>query len=379
MSTYVTIDLRDRNNAVKLFSYPNAGHDDQSLEQTIEHYFGDSLTREGLGNFSIAAGDYGGSYGVRVTVDDVGVAQQIRDRYQAFFDLGSTGLQDSEAFKASGKWDVTWEFLLPLGVAIAFALSVEVMDFPPLTLISNQDYLKSKTTSRWWELLLVNGVKDQEKAKYSCILDIVPVAAPASDGTKLDHSGIYNGPFDTYTGLLELLAKSQIAGLQRPLMALGMPIRTWILRLWNLAINVGDVGSIGLKSGANCPVMGSNHPSFFYYAVHSQTGADAAAKNLAAGLAVMKQDIVAAAWQAAMGADAAADPEGTLAACAKKWADRDEELLKIVKRQGGITAPEPLAFTVDYLQAHLPTPPDLRLLERQFYLEGRKNLAMEFW
>jgi hypothetical protein len=236
MSTYVTIDLRDRNNAVKLFSYPNAGHDDQSLEQTIEHYFGDSLTREGLGNFSIAAGDYGGSYGVRVTVDDVGVAQQIRDRYQAFFDLGSTGLQDSEAFKASGKWDVTWEFLLPLGVAIAFALSVEVMDFPPLTLISNQDYLKSKTTSRWWELLLINGVKDQEKAKYSCILDIVPVAAPASDGTKLDHSGIYNGPFDTYTGLLELLAKSQIAGLQRPLMALGMPIRTWILRLWNLAI-----------------------------------------------------------------------------------------------------------------------------------------------
>ena len=227
MPTGVTIDLRCRNNAIQLFSYPNAGHDDQSLEQTIEHYFGDGLTREGLDNFRVVAGDYGGSYGVRVTVDDVGVAEQIRDRYQAFFDLGSTGLQDVEIFKASGKWDATWEFLLPLGVPIAFALVVEVMDFPPLTLIFNQDYLKSKTTSRWWELLLINGVKDHEKARYSCILDVVPVAAPASDGSNLDHSGIYNGPFDTYSlGLLELLATSQTAGLRRPLMALGMPIRT---------------------------------------------------------------------------------------------------------------------------------------------------------
>lgn len=102
---------------------------------------------------------------------------------------------------------------------MAFAKAIGIMDFPPLTLITNQDYLKSKTTSRWWELLILNGVTDAERARYSCILDIVPVAAPASDGEKLRLSGIYDGPFDSYDmPLLELLVRSQTAW-YRPLIA----------------------------------------------------------------------------------------------------------------------------------------------------------------
>lgn len=64
-------------------------------------------------------------------------------------DNGKAGLQATDAFRASGKWDGKWEYLLPLGVPMAFAKAIEIMDFPPLTLITNQDYLKSKTTSRW--------------------------------------------------------------------------------------------------------------------------------------------------------------------------------------------------------------------------------------
>lgn len=376
----IAIDLRDRATAARLFTYPNDGHETQTLADTIHHWFNDSLSREGLANFLIAPAGDDNSYAVRITVDDDQIGEQLRAHYQAFFDIGLVGFSDADAFKASGGWDATWKFLLPLGVPIAFANAVEVMDFPPLTLIKNQDYLNSKTTSRWWELLIINGVSDGDKARYSCICDIVPVAAKASDGSVLDKSGIYNGPFDTYSlALLELLAASQRAGAQRPLMALGMPIRTWVLRLWNLAINVGEIGTIKLRNGATCTVMASNHPSFFYYAVHSNTGPGSEAKNIAAGLAVLKQDIVAAAWQAKMGSDPLLDPHATLVECQKTWANRDDELIEIVKRQGGITAPHVLAFSPADVVDFMPSPPDLRLLERKFYLEGRQKLPEEFW
>lgn len=104
---------------------------------------------------------------------------------------------------------------------------------------------------------------DAEKARYSCILDIVPFAAPASDGEKLRLSGIYDGPFDSYDmPLLELLVRSQTAW-YRPLIALGLPIRTWMTRLWNLTLKVMDTGNVSLPNGAACNVIATNHPSFF--------------------------------------------------------------------------------------------------------------------
>jgi hypothetical protein len=76
---------------------------------------------------------------------------------------------------------------------------LEVMDFPPLTLVlETQDYLDSATTRRWTSLLGENGIPKNEYDLYGAILDVVPVAALANDGKRLDDSGIYNGPFDNY-------------------------------------------------------------------------------------------------------------------------------------------------------------------------------------
>lgn len=189
------IEIGPRAEAERLFCYPNDGHDDQTLEQTIAHYIDDSLRREGR-SVTASVADENGTIAVTLTGPDADVGE-IERRYSAFLDIGRLGMRDADAFRATGKWSAAWKFLLPLGVPIAFATVVEIMDFPPLTLISNQDYLKSKTTGRWWELLVLNGVPDADKARYSCILDIVPVAAPASDGENLKQSGIYDGPFDS--------------------------------------------------------------------------------------------------------------------------------------------------------------------------------------
>jgi hypothetical protein len=131
-----------------------------------------------------------------------------------------------------------------------------------------------------------------------------------------------------------------------------------------------DVGTLSLKGGGACPVISSNHPSFFFYAVHSSTGSGSMQKNLAAGLAVMKQDIVAAAWHAEMGRDPSSDPTATLNACQAKWQGRDDELLALVKKQAGIAALMDLEISSTALaeiQAQLPDSNELAELERRFY------------
>jgi hypothetical protein len=380
MSADAFIDLGNRATALLLFSYPNAGHEDQTPEQTIEHYFNDSLRREELVGFQVEAEISDAACRIRISADDADAIRQIARRYQAFFDIGKIGLQDVAAFRDSGKWDANWQFFLPLGVPIAFAKAVEIMDFPPLTLITNQDYLRSKTTSRWWELLFLNGVSEADKALYSCILDIVPVAAPASDGVKLTQSGIYDGPFDQYgLPLLKALASTQSPSVRRPLIALGMPIRSWILRNWNLTLNVVEVGSVTLDHDNTCAVIASNHPSFFYYAVHSNAGQNAAEKNLAAGLAVMKQDIVCAAWHAEMGRSPAGDPHRVLQASVEKWKDRDAELLALVKKQAGVPKPSEESWLaqvqLEEVMDFVPSAEDLKALEKRFYAEGAEYLV----
>ena len=378
MTSDAIIDLGSRETAQRLFSYPNLGHETESLEATIDHYISDSLAREGLSDAVASVNVSDSNCSIRITGLSDAEAATVQTRYQSFFDVGLRGLQDIDAFAAAGKVEPSWEFLLPLGISVAFSRAVEVMDFPPVTLIQKQDYLNSKTTARWWALLGLNGVATSDLARFSCILDIVPVAAPASDGMKLDQSGIYNGPFDSYSSpQLELLSRTDQSGIRRPLIALGLPIRKWIQRIWGTALSILDVGNLKLPAGGSCPVIASNHPSFFYYAVHSNTGPGSKEKNLAAGLAVMKQDIVAAAWHAEMGRVPSGDPVGVLQNCKVAWQDREAELLELVKKQSGaaeLLEWQPTDQAIAKIRSLQPSTPELVELERKFYVARNTGL-----
>lgn len=178
-----------------------------------------------------------------------------------------------------------------------------------------------------------------------------------------------------FPGNTRELSRSNYPNERRPLIALGMPIRKWIQRNWNLNWEILGVGMLALHGGGACSVISSNHPSFFVYAVHSNTGPGSAAKNLAAGLAVMKQDIVAAAWHAEMGRNPSSDPITTLAASQAKWQGRDVELLELAKKQGGIAelmAMELSPQSLAEIQSLQPDAKELADLERRFY-ESRSN------
>jgi len=168
--------------------------------------------------------------------------------------------------------------------------------------------------------------------------------------------------------MLELLSKNTAEDARRPLIALGAPIRNWIKRNWNVDLEVMDVGTIPLSDGSRCAVIASNHPSFFFYAVRSYgNGPDAEKKNLAAGLAVMKQDIVAAAWHAEMGRNPDSDPIAVLKTSTAKWANRDAELLDLVKRQSGIASIMSTPLTLKQILPAILSKDELNDLEKRFY------------
>ncbi len=76
--------------------------------------------------------------------------------------------------------------------------SVELLHFPPdYSLTQAQDYLESKTTDRWAELLEQNGVPLEQTPAYQTIIDIAPIAAPASAGSSLADTYSYFQAYQT--------------------------------------------------------------------------------------------------------------------------------------------------------------------------------------
>ncbi len=369
----VTLGTYER--TASLFSYPNNSHVveyiDQTIEETVEHYVNASLRRDGYSRARARLTNASGVYAIEFRENGDELSGFVKT-YEEFLQLGDVAVSAARDFHRKGKWRYNWRFMLPLGLPMQNPRSLEVMDFPPETLLlKTQDYLESNTTNRWTELLTLNGVDEQDVDLYGAILDIVPVCAPASDGKRLEESGIYDGQFDDYARpMLSLWTRIPNSNASRPIMALGAPMRVWFRENFGVTLAVLDVSSITLPDGRRVPIMGSNHPSYFFYAANRYTtGPDRDERNLALGLAVMKQDIVAACWQAEMGKNPTADPATTKTACVSKWSGRDEELLELVKKQAygrkGVVSLAEKKTTLAELKAFSPTDEELRQLEVQ--------------
>src|SRR5215472_12741387 len=100
------------------------------------------------------------------------------------------------------------QFLMPPEMAIENNKTLEIMDFPPNTLITNRDYLNSKTTDRWFAMLEENGVPSSGVQSFTAILDIAPIAAPANDGPALLAANAYGGDFDSIRSGVKPLPRS---------------------------------------------------------------------------------------------------------------------------------------------------------------------------
>ncbi len=85
------------------------------------------------------------------------------------------------------------------------------------------------------------------------------------------------------------------------------------------------LAEISPSAGVKVPVLGSNHPSYIWYAADPASYGGDQAKADAAGLKVMGQDLSAACWQAGMGQKPDSDPSAQLTRCTQNWQVTNKE------------------------------------------------------
>ncbi|MFJ4154932.1 hypothetical protein ACIPZF_08980 [Pseudomonas sp. NPDC089752] len=311
------IYLGDAQRVTRLFAFPNNCHvicfRDWTLEQTVEHYLTQSVRRDGHANAQVHVRRDADR--LHATISDV--PANYAEPLRKLLDSGELAYQGATQLNKDGKWAYDWYLFLPLGMALQNRRSIELLHFPPdYSLTQAQDYLRSNTTDRWAELLTYNGVAAGDTPAYQTIIDIAPIAAPASAGETLKETYSY---FKDYQ--LRMVKEMTLQNITQPLpmVAFGAPVRSWIEQQYGPKVGVLGLVSISPQAGAKVPVLGANHPSAIWYAADKSNYDGDQDKADAAGLRMMGQDLTAACWQAGMGRNQEADAKLTLDACSTKW------------------------------------------------------------
>ncbi|KNX80159.1 hypothetical protein DA83_11945 [Pseudomonas sp. 250J] len=313
------IDLGDAQRVTRLFAYPNncnvICYRDWTLEQTVEHYLTQSVQRDGYANAKVTVNRDNDKLHASIT----GVPASYSEPLRKLLDSGDLAYQGATRLNQKGGWDYSWYLFLPLGMALENRRSIELLHFPPdYSLTRYQDYLKSNTTDRWAELLTFNGVEATQTPAYQTIVDIAPIAAPASAGKDLE--GVYSYFNDYQVRMVKEVALTHDGKTALPMVAFGAPVRAWIQQQYGPKVNVLGLVSIAPEpDSAKVPVLGANHPSAIWYAADPKSYDGDQDKADAAGLKMMGQDLSAACWQAGMGRNPQADATLTLQACTSKW------------------------------------------------------------
>lgn len=313
----VVLKLGSTERVARLFAYPNncsvICFRNWTLEQTVAHYLSQSVQRDGYTDAKVLVKTDNGEIHAEIT----GVPDGYGKPLSALLDAGDLAYTGATQLNADGKWAYSWYLFLPLGMALENRKSVELLHFPPdYSLTQAQDYLRSNTTDRWAALLTDNGIPAEQTPAYQTIVDIAPIAAPSSAGKDLE--GVYAYFKDYQTSMVKHVTQNP-GGAALPMVAFGAPVRNWIEQRYGPTVNVLGLATISPSEGVKVPVLGSNHPSYIWYAADPQSYDGDQAKADAAGLKVMGQDLSAACWQAGMGSKPGSDAQTTLDHCTQTW------------------------------------------------------------
>lgn len=313
-SNQVTLVLGNEATLKVLYSFPNAKGTTETLAQTIEHYLNQRLLRDTITDASAAVSvDAKGVYHATLSANSENL-NDYATQIPTFLNIGQLAANAVTQLKADKLWnDEEWRFFLPLGLSIVNQRSVQLLHFPPDYSLPDQDYLDSKTSQRWEKLLELNSVPANEVTLYESILDVAPIAAPASAGSTLSDTYSYFEPYvvDMLPLLLDIDEGRSHA---LPIVAYGGPVRSWVKEHFDLSdFGVNSFDTVQITEQVQAPILGANHPSYIWYA--KQNGRDAALK-------VMQQDLVSACWQAKMGAEPSSAGATTLSNCNSYWTER---------------------------------------------------------
>lgn len=324
------IDLGETKELTALYSYPNKEGTTQTLAETIEHYLQQTVTRDGLGRTAIRVDASNDLYSASMQGDSQELEDYV-DRVPEFLAIGGLAYVGARTLEKQPLWQSDWRFFLPLGLSVTQQRSVQLLHFPPDYSLPDQDYLNSKTSQRWESLLVVNGAPSGEVARYEAIVDIAPIAAPASDGSKLE--GTYSYFRDYAHKLLAFLAGPSDGSGVKPVVAYGSPVHAWVKDQFGVTLDVLETGYLPLGVGISVPALGANHPSYFWYA---------AEESCDDGWDVMRQDLIAARWQLEMSATPEKDADSILHEATAYWDARDAQICALTIEQASDCKDKPI-------------------------------------
>lgn len=315
-----TFTLGDTATLTNLYSYPN-NSSGETLAQTIQHYLEQRTARDHIDaeiNVSVTADTYSATF----TSNNPAISE-YKEQIITFLNNGKLAFTGAEQLKVDGKWDDSeWAFFLPVGLSIINQKSVQLLHFPPDYSRTDQDYLNSKTSQRWEQLLQLNEVPADETTLYESILDIAPIAAPASAGSTLSETYSAFEPYvlNMLPLLLDLDKESTTSSPSStlPIVAYGSPVRDWVADHYQLdSFEVNSVAQISISNGASAPILGANHPSYIWYAKDQS-------RELASE--VMLQDLISSCWQASMGQNPSQNSASAVSNCTSDWQSRPTEV-----------------------------------------------------
>jgi hypothetical protein len=330
MTETKTVELGTVSEIQKLFSYPGNAHEirflKRTLEDTISHYVSASIRRDGYHDSGIKVWTEDNHVLIEITGAAAKVYADVLPRFLAAGRIALAASRDLAQIPwETGGWRYNWRFFLPLGVAMTQHLTVQLLHFPPDSVLErDEDYLKASTTKRWARLLIENDVKETDTERYQNIIDLAPISAPSDDGRNLDTGNVYDF-YETYiVALLKEWLPRQDQPV-RPMVAFGSPVRRWIKSKFNLSQgpDVLSLEDLPVTNTLRVKTLFANHPSYIFNADDRlkddpNTALD---ERLPALMLIVQQDLIAARWQARMGATPTADARTILEECKTYWSD----------------------------------------------------------
>ncbi len=267
-----------------------------------------------------------GSYQVKITspataADITRYATQI----PAFIEAVGAAYAIYQAHASTLPSDV--RFLPPFGLAMLRTKSIQLLHYPPLETLDYIDYLYSPTNRRWENLLACCGYPGAENTLVETIVDAVPIGADGGAAGAAAIASLNNSFTDYHTRMLNVIVVPSPSGKStQPIVAYGGPVLEFLETNFGQShLQVLSLISLQLlRNGPPTPVLCANHPSrFFYY----KPGQEDAFRT------ILKQDLIAAGWQAEMARDPDADPVQALSAITAYWTAHTTALQEIFDQQ----------------------------------------------
>ncbi|MCZ6766567.1 MAG: hypothetical protein O7D32_06510, partial [bacterium] len=278
-----------------LFSYPNIPGSDEPLDQTILHWFRDTLSRDGLTREMAAVRVEQGEYILDLDGPTAAENAAYAERFPKILDIGweawAGPVEEIRKRKVWSTDDVDrpmwdpndtgrWRFFLTLGVGLVNHRTLQFFHYPPARLLNPlRDSMEDPVTYRCRDLLVANGVSEDETHLYETRINSTPIAAPDDQGTNSSPPAdpvwgglIPIGYFRKFEGdMIQSLLKphASVEGYTIPITAYGKDPRQ---RFGGMFLNPDKAMIIEVLPEMKTPVLGSNHPYRFFWQAQAAGG-----------------------------------------------------------------------------------------------------------